>query len=88
MQLLSDMTVLVKLYVLSMIGYTIFICSPDANLALTYFANCVFVGSMGGWQNLTFLIAELRVPPQSLGAVNMIAGTVSIGSATLSPFIS
>ena len=34
------------------------------------------------------LIAELRVPPGSLGSVNMIAQTIAVGSGMLSPFIS
>ena len=33
------------------------------------------------------LISELRVPPERLGSVNMIAQTIGVGSGMLAPFI-
>lgn len=88
MTLLADMSVFYIVYGMAVVGYVIFIFIPDANSALIYIANCVFVGSMGAWQNLGFLISELRVPPQSLGAVNMIAQTAGLSLGALVPFIS
>ena len=88
MNLLADMKVFYITYGMAVLGYVVFIFIPDADLALIYIANCVFVGSMGAWQNLGFLIAELRVPPQSLGAVNFIAQTAGLSLGALVPFIS
>ena len=52
----------------------VFIFSGDgASDMLIYIANCFFVGGMGAWQNVGMLVSELRVPPQSLGSVNLIA---------------
>ena len=73
MQALSDMAVFQIIFFSGMISYVFLIFFPDLSTVLIYLSNCVFVGSMGGWQNLGSLIAELRVPPGSLGSVNMIA---------------
>ena len=50
-------------------------------------ALCLFVASLGGWTNLTFLMSELRAPPQSLGSVNAIAYTLSNIAGGIAPFI-
>ena len=84
---LADMCVLHILFTGCVFSYIFFIFFPDLSTVLIYVANCIFVGSMGGWQNLAFLIAELRVPPQSLGSVVMIGQTVGVGSSALVPFI-
>lgn len=84
---LADMCVLHILFTGCVFSYVFFIFFPDLSTVLIYVANCIFVGSMGGWQNLAFLIAELRVPPQSLGSVVMIGQTVGVGSSALVPFI-
>ena len=73
MTLLSDMSVFRIIFVASMMSYCVFIFLPDMSTVIVYISNSIFVGSMGGWRNLGSLIAELRVPPQSLGSVNMIA---------------
>ena len=88
MTLLADMSVFRMIFIASMLGYVVFIFFPDVNMIVVYLSNCIFVGSMGAWQNLGFLIAELRVPPQSLGSVNMIAQTAGIGFGIFVPFIS
>ena len=88
MSLLSDMSVFRIIFIACMLSYFALIFFPDVNMIVVYLSNCIFVGSMGGWQNLGFLIAELRVPPQSLGSVNMIAQTVGVGFGVFVPFIS
>ena len=87
MQKMSDMSVFNCIFISGMISYIVFVFIPEANPILIYVMDCFFVGSLGGWQNLAFLIAELRVPPQSLGSVNMIAGTVMLGVASIVPFV-
>ena len=88
MNLLSDMKVFNIIMASGIFSYTIFIFFPDINAIMIYISNCLFVGSLGGMQNLGFLIAELRVPPQSLGSVNMISQTIGVGFGILVPFIS
>lgn len=88
MSRLSDMTVFRIIFLAGISSYAVFIFAPDVNIIVVYLANCFFVGSLGGWQNLGFLIAELRVPPQSLGSVNMISQTVGVGFGALVPFVS
>ena len=88
MSLLSDISVFRIIFVAGMLCYLVIIFMPDVSTIVIYISNCVFVGSMGGWQNLGFLIAEMRVPPQSLGSVNMLAQTVGIGTGIFVPFIS
>ena len=74
MEKLPDMTVFKIIFAAGVLRYSIFIFGPaDLNIAFIYTANCIFVGSLGGWQNLGSLVSELRVPPQSLGSINMIA---------------
>ena len=86
---LSDMTVFKIIFAVGALSYSIFIFGPaDLNIAFTYTANCIFVGSLGGMQNLGSLVSELRVPPQSLGSVNMIAYTAAVGIGAIVPFIS
>lgn len=63
MTLLSDMAVFNVIMTSGVLSYTIFIFFPDVNAIMIYIANCLFVGGLGGMQNLGFLIAELRVPP-------------------------
>lgn len=60
---LSDMAVYNVVITSGVLSYTIFIFFPDINIIMIYVANCLFVGGLGGHQNLGFLIAELRVPP-------------------------
>ena len=72
MSRVADMTVYNIIIVTGVFSYAIFIFFPDIGWPI-YIANCVLVGGLGAMQNLGFLIAELRVPPQSLGSVNMIA---------------
>ena len=88
MSRLSDMTVFRIIFFAGVMSYSIFIFAPDLNTIMIYLANCVFVGSLGGWQNLGSLVSELRVPPQSLGSVNMIAQTAGVGLGSIVPFIS
>ena len=57
------------------------------NDLVTYLAIIVFVSCLSGWSNLTFLMSELRAPPQSLGTVNAIAFTISCGLQALAPII-
>ena len=73
MSKISDTAVYNLVIASGVIAYLIFIVFPDINTIMIYVANCIFVGGLGGMQNLGFLISELRVPPQSLGSVNMIA---------------
>ena len=68
---MRDTSVFTIVFVMCMVSYAVFIFVEVPSDMLIYAANCVFVGSMGAWQNVGFLIAELRVPPQSLGSVNM-----------------
>ena len=46
---LSDMTVFRIIFAAAVMSYSIFIFIPDANTIFIYLANCVFVGSLGGW---------------------------------------
>ena len=87
MSRVADQTVYNIIVVSGIVSYAIFIFLPDIGWPI-YIANCVLVGGLGAMQNLGFLIAELRVPPQSLGSVNMIAQTVGVGFGALVPFIS
>ena len=73
MSKLRDMTLFKIIFVTGALCYAFFIVNPDWNTIMIYMANCIFIGSLGAWANLAPLIAELRVPPQSLGSVNMIA---------------
>ena len=70
-----------------MFSYFFFIFLPDLSHVIIYASNCLFVAHLGGWQNLGSLISELRVPPERLGSVNMIAQTIGVGSGMLAPFI-
>ena len=88
MNMIADMAVYNIILASGMLSYVIFIVFPDINFIMIYIANCIFVGGLGGHQNLGFLIAELRVPPQSLGSVNMIAQTFGISVGVIVPFIS
>ena len=73
MNRLADMTVLKIIFFASVFCYMFFICFPGVPVPLIYISNCIFIGCMGAWGNLGPLIAELRVPPQRLGLVNMTA---------------
>ena len=87
MKKLPDMTVFHIISGVCMLSYMVLIFFPDASVALIYLSNCAFVGSMGGWQNIFFLIAELRVPPAHLGANNMISQTAGVGYGIIVPYI-
>ena len=63
MTMIADMAIYNIILVSGMISYVIFIVFPDINVIVIYIMNCLFVGGLGGHQNLGFLIAELRVPP-------------------------
>ena len=69
---MKDTTVFYLVFVCCMASYSIFIFAQEPSDILIYIANSIFVGSMGAWQNVGFLMAELRVPPESLGSTNMI----------------
>lgn len=88
MTLLSDMAVYNIIITISMFSYVIFIFLPDINVIVIYMANCLFVGGLGGMQNLGFLISELRVPPNSLGSVNMFSFSAAVGFGFITPFVS
>ena len=68
----KDMHVFYIVFLFCMASYVIFIFVAEPSDILIYFAVSIFVGSMGAWQNAGFLMAEFRVPPQSLGSTNMI----------------
>ena len=88
MNRLSDMTVFKIIFAAAVMSYSIFIFGNDLSTIFTYLANCVLVGSLGGWQNLGSVILDIRVPPQSIGSVNMIAQTTGVGLGAIVPFIS
>ena len=72
MKRLKDTHVFYIVFACCMASYSIFIFVSEPSDILIYIANSVFVGSMGAWQNVGFLMAEYRVPPKSLGSSNMI----------------
>jgi len=84
----SDMSSFKIIYVSGMLSCAIIIFLPEVNIMVIYLANCVFACSMVGWQTLGFLIAEIRVPPQSLGSIIWIGQTAGIAASCLVPFIS
>ena len=49
MSLLSDISVFRIIFLASILSYAILIFAPNMNMIVIYLANCVFVGSMGGW---------------------------------------
>ena len=87
MQKMRDTTVFQLIFFSGMVSYFFFIFFPDLSPVIIYASNCLFVAHLGGWQNLGSLISELRVPPERLGSVNMIAQTIGVGSGMLAPFI-
>ena len=86
MRAFKDMTVFYIIFTTGMVSYATFLLFPS-NAYLSYIANCFLVGSLGGWQNIYFLIAEYRVPPKFLGSTNMIAITVGISTSTFAPTV-
>ena len=84
---IRDTTVFFIVFVMCMASYGVFIFVEAPSDILIYIANCFFVGSMGAWQNVGFLIAELRVPPQSLGSVNMFGQVAGTGISAVAPII-
>ena len=88
MTLLSDMAIYNVIMASGIFSYTILIFFPDVNNIMIYITNCLLIGGLGGMQNLGSLIAELRVPPQSLGSVNLISQTVGAAFGSLAPFLS
>ena len=87
MNRLADMIVLRIIFFASVFCYMFFIFFTGVPVPLIYISNCIFIGCMGAWGNLGPLIAELRVPPQRLGLVNMTAQTVSAAVGVLVPFV-
>ena len=87
MEKMRDTTVFQLIFFSGMLSYFFFIFFPDLSHVIIYASNCLFVAHLGGWQNLGSLISELRVPPERLGSVNMIAQTIGVGSGLISPFI-
>ena len=82
----SDMKVFNIIFFMALTAYLLFFSFP-ASQGLSYLANCLLVGALGGWQTIIFLISELRVPPESLGTTNMIASTVGMTLASIAPII-
>ena len=54
---------------------------------LCYVGMILLVQALGGWQNIYFLIAELRVPPRTLGSVNMIAINTALSLGFFTPYL-
>ena len=83
----SDMNVFKTIMTIEILCYTVLIFLPDVNSTIIYIVNGLFVSCIILQQTLGFVIAELRVPPQSLGAVLMICQTVGIAICCFVPFI-
>lgn len=86
MSRMRDMVVFNIIFGTALISYTIYIFFNEYNM-LCYFGLILLVAALGGWQNIYFLVAELRVPPSRLGSVNMIALTAGIGMGAICPYI-
>ena len=54
---------------------------------MTHIAIVLLIVSIGGWLNINLLIMELRVPPESVAAVQLMTRTMAVGSAILTPTI-
>ena len=86
MKMMSDMSVFNIIFAFGIIAYIIYIFFGEIG-NLCYLGIILLVQSLGGWQNIYFLVAELRVPPQSLGSVNMIAVNVALSLGLVCPYI-
>ena len=84
---ISDLATFRIVYLMIIVSSIFLIFFPDSHDAVAYFANCLYIASLSGWQNLSFLMTELRAPPRSLGAVNAISFTFANIVATLCPYI-
>lgn len=82
----SDMTVFNIIFIESLVAYFIYIFFGDVG-NICYLGIVLLVQALGGWQNLYFLIAELRVPPENLGSVNMVAINMALALGIFTPYL-
>lgn len=87
MKRLHDVTAFRLVYFLGACGYMTLISFPES-VWLPYIGIILLITSIGGWFNTTFLILEMRVPPQNVGSVSAIVRTMAVGASIVAPTIS
>ena len=85
---LYDMTAFYIVYVCGLVSFLTLIFFAEYSALLTYAANLLLITSIGGWNNVYLLILEMRVPPQNLGSVAVLARTMSVGLSVVAPTVS
>ena len=84
---MTDMQAFKIIYGLGAFSYLILVVYPESARA-TYIAVVLMVSSIGGWDNISLLIVELRVPPENVAAVSLMLRTMAVSSGILAPTIS
>ena len=82
-----DMIAFRLVFTVGVVSYFMLIFSETIGLMLTYFAIVLLIVSIGGWLNINLLIMELRVPPESVAAVQLMTRTMAVGSSVITPTI-
>ena len=85
---LYDMTAFYIVYVCGLVSFLVLIFFAEYSAMLTYAANLLLITSIGGRNNVYLLILEMRVPPQNLGSVAVLARTMSVGLSVVAPTVS
>ena len=83
----DDMKAFKIIYAIGAISYLILVMFPSSP-RMTYLAVILMVTCIGGWDNISLLIVELRVPPNNVAAVSLMLRTVAVSSGILAPTIS
>ena len=84
---LMDTTAFYICYGCGLVSYLSLIFLGESSAVLTYASNLLLITSIGGWANVYLLILEMRVPPQNLGSVAVLARTMSVGLAVVAPTV-
>ena len=82
-----DMTAFRIVYMCGLVSFLMLIFLAESSLLVTYLSNLLLITSIGGWNNTYLLILEMRVPPQNLGSVAVLARTMSVGLAVVAPTV-
>lgn len=84
---LSDISAFRVIYAIGAVSYLILVSFPGSP-QMTYLAVILMVTSIGGWDNISLLIVELRVPPNNVAAVSLMLRTIAVSSGIFAPTIS